>query len=598
MLLTRLAEHARHRKDLPPPFYRIRSIRWMIHLNDEGSPAIWKLTPPGGSGQSGETAMPAPYIQRSGQRPPAMLLVDDLRYVLGHPADDSDKARADAERRNESYIELLTGWRDSAPDSQAAQAIVSFFSKGLHRKLDIPPEAKATDVAGFMVGDDQWPHRDDDSAITFWGTVARERKSSAASGVCLVCGRPGPLLDTIPEMIKSGLIPVGTGRGRDAQLVSVNKAAQGRGGKIQLASAPVCDQCGSAAMSTLNALLADRESRYRTEDSVLAWWLREPQQFPWKDWLNNPKPGEVAKLIEALDKPVRASGPGSVNPNAFYAVTLAANQARAVVRDWLDVPVEQIEKNLGYWYADHRITGYGRDELQTSPLWLMAVSTGRADAENGQDRYDRRFMPHGCERDLILTALRDTRPPGYLLPHLLRRIRADGRIDHPRAAMLRLIIVRSRDHENRDNPKEKNYMAGLDPDLPKPSYQCGRMFAVLEQIQRSALGNDINTTIADKYLAAATATPLPILTMLRRNADGHLRRLRRTNKGAHQALNSRLDDVFNRLDGNDGFPRTLDLTGQAEFILGYHHQRAADIAMARARAEQKKTATTPDGDNQ
>ena len=31
-------------------------------------------------------------------------------------------------------------------------------------------------------------------------------------------------------------------------------------------------------------------------------------------------------------------------------------------------------------------------------------------------------------------------------------------------------------------------MTGLDPDLPSPPYQCGRMFAVLEDIQRAALG--------------------------------------------------------------------------------------------------------------
>ena len=57
-------------------------------------------------------------------------------------------------------------------------------------------------------------------------------------------------------------------------------------------------------------------------------------------------------------------------------------------------------------------------------------------------------------------------------------------------------------------------MTGLDPDIPSPPYQCGRMFAVLEDIQRSALGREVNITIADKYLPAAMATPLAILTML------------------------------------------------------------------------------------
>ena len=134
-------------------------------------------------------------------------------------------------------------------------------------------------------------------------------------------------------------------------------------------------------------------------------------------------------------------------------------------------------------------------------------------------------------------------------------------------------------------------MAGLEPDLPKTSYQCGRAFAVLEQIQRAALGSDINTTIADKYLPAASATPLPILVMLRKGANGHLRRIRRTNLGAYTALSTRLDDVLFRLDGESGIPRTLDLTAQGEFLLGYHHQRAADMAAARARAQQH-TATS------
>ena len=58
-------------------------------------------------------------------------------------------------------------------------------------------------------------------------------------------------------------------------------------------------------------------------------------------------------------------------------------------------------------------------------------------------------MPDGCERDLLLTALRGTPPPGYLLPHLLQRIRADRHVDLPRAALLRLILARSPDRPRR-----------------------------------------------------------------------------------------------------------------------------------------------------
>jgi len=463
--------------------------------------------------------------------------------------------------------------------------VVSFFERGFHKKLNLE-DAKPRDVAAIWVEGYGWA-QEQESAIAFWGCVARERKASANTGICLACGQAGPLLDTIPEAVKSGAIPAGKSRGRDAQLVSVNKPAQGRGGKIQLASAPVCDRCGSAAMSALNSLLADARSRYRTDDSVLTWWLRQPQEFPWMDWLSNPQPGEVQDLIGEIHRPHPSPATGGVDENDFYAVTLAANQSRVVVRDWLDVPLSEIRRRLGSWFADHQVTDLWQDELQVAGLWLLAACGGRWGSENGKGRYLASSMPHGCERDLLLTALRGTPPPAYLLPRLLQRIRADGRVDLPRAALLRLILVRS------DKPPEENYMTGLDPDLPSPAYQCGRMFAVLEEIQRAALGRDLNTTIADKYLPAATVTPLPILTMLEKNASGHMRRLRRSKREAHNALAGRLDDVLAHISGQTGYPATLTLPEQAKFILGYHHQRAAGFAAARARGDKQNKTTDP-----
>jgi CRISPR-associated protein Csd1 len=591
MLLTRLAEHAERIPDLPPPFYRNRTVRWSIRLNTNGIPDPFQLRDLASSDNPAGQPVTAPYIYRAGPRPPAMLLVDDLRYVTGFSKEDTERERTDSDRRNQDYVALVARWRDSALGDPIACMVASFFERGLHKKLAIPPEAKPTDTAAIMLENGLWAHHQE-SAAAFWATVARERKTSANEGICLVCGQLGPLLNTIPEAVKSGAIPAGSGRGRDAQLVSVNKPAQGRGGKIQLASAPVCDGCGSSAMSALNALLADRSHRYRTADSVLAWWVRGDEDAFDQDWLNEPEPQQVEELISSLHKTSKAAGVGGVDPGGFCAVTLSVNQSRVVVRDWLEVPVDDVQRNLGRWFAGHRIVDLWQDGLKVVPLWLLARCTGRWGTENGQDRYLTAGMAHGCERDLLFTALRGTPSAAYLLPHLLHRIRADGRVDLPRAALLRLILVRSKD------TNEENYMTGLNPDLPSPPYQCGRMFAVLEQIQRAALGRDVNTTIADKYLAAATATPLAILTMLEKNSRGHLKRLRRSNTGAYYALSDRLDDVAGHLDATVGIPRTLGLPGQAEFILGYHHQRAADNAAARARKEEQllQSPTSDTGD--
>jgi len=585
MLLTRLAQHAQQRSDLPPPFYRNRTIRWAIRITGDGLPAAKALDDRSGTDQPAGQPLAAPYVYRSGQRPPAVLLADTLQYVVALRAADTKRDLAEAMRRNGDYIALLARWRDNAPDDPVARAVLAFFEAEHHLRIKVPAEAKPADVAAIMV-DGQWAHLRG-SAVSFWAKVVRERKSSAAGvGICLVCGQPGPLLDTIPEAIKSGAIPAGGGRGRDAQLVSVNKAAQGRSGKIQLASAPVCDGCGSAAMSALNALLADEVHRYRCADSVLAWWLREPALFDPLAWLRQPEPGQVRELIAQVSSPGREPATGGVDSNAFYAVTLSVNQSRAVVRDWLEVPLSQIQRRIAAWFADHQIADLWHDGPQVVPLWLMARAAGRWGTESGQQRYLTAAVPPGCERDLLLAALRGTRPPGYLLPHLLQRIRADSRIDVARAALLRLILVRAL-----DSPKE-NFMLGLDPDAPYPAYQCGRMFAVLEGIQREALGRDVNATIADKYLPAATTTPRAVLVMLKRNASAHLKRLRRSSGGAANALSNRLDEVLSHLHADGNIPPFLDLEGQAQFILGYHHQRAADIAAARAYSAQKKTPAT------
>lgn len=594
MLLQRLAEHAgraREQGTLPPPYYRFRPVRWVIQLQPDGAPAVSRIADLADTDHPQGEQKAVPYVNRSGVRPPPMLLADDLRYVLGFTAEDSERERGDCDRRNAEFIKLVNAWRDSATDDPVAAAVASFFDRGLHRQLQHPPDsAKATDVAAIMVGD-TWAH-ECQSASAFWAGVVRTRKSSDVTGLCLVCGAAGPLLGTIPEMVKSGLIPAGSGRGRDAALVSMNNPAQGRGGKLQLASAPVCDRCGSASMSGLNGLLADRTSRYRMEDSVLTWWLRDGRRLPMMQWLNEPRPGQVEQFLKEFRAPRRTGPPGTFDADAFCAVTLSVNQARVVVRDWLEVPLREAQQHLESWFADHAVTDRWADGPQLVPLWLLAACAGRWGTEQGQERYIRSFAPSGCERDLVLTALRGTPPPAHLLPHLIRRIRADRHVDLPRAALLRLMLARSP-----GRPRNVSYMTGLDPDLASPPYQCGRMFAVLEDIQRAALGKDINTTIADKYLPAAIASPRAILTMLRKNATGHLRRIRRTSSGAYYALNNRLDEVLGHItpDADDsGIPATLALTGQAEFILGYHHQRAADLAAARSRRQ----GLTPDQGDQ
>jgi CRISPR-associated protein Csd1 len=209
------------------------------------------------------------------------------------------------------------------------------------------------------------------------------------------------------------------------------------------------------------------------------------------------------------------------------------------------------------------------------------LAAGRWDDKAG--RYVTRSAPKGLENELLRAALTRGPMPARLLPHLLQRIRADGRVDHPRTALLRLAL-----HPNRKDHQVTGPAPQLEEPNREPGYLCGRVFAVLEAIQRAALP-DINTTIGDKYFGTAMTAPAAVLTTLRTGANGHLKRLRRDKRGTYYALDARLAEAFAALAQlPDGIPLLLTTRQQAWFVLGYEQQRATDNAARAAHKQAKK----------
>jgi CRISPR-associated protein Csd1 len=579
MLIRKLVDHASRQAAAgasTPRYYRSRAVRYILRIGTDGTAGLIDRA---NEGNKAGAQQPVPYLTRT-SGVVAMLAVDTLEYVFGVAKDTSDKAQAAADRRNDAFIALLNAWRE-ATDDPAAKTICDFFAQERHLELAaaLPDKAVPSENVAIMI-DDAWAHRLP-SAIDYWAQEARRRKSSGGEGICLACGDTGPLLKTVPDMIKSSLIPVGIDsngrpkRGRDAALISINTSAQGRSGVKQLANTPLCETCGAQAMAALNQLLSDERHRRRGEDSVLTWWLREPAELDLMV-IERPEPADVKALLQ---EPHRGQRGTAVDTNAFYALTLSANQSRVVIRDWIDLPVPEIKARLAAWFQDHRSTDRWSDGVHYVALRAMVRASGR------WDRTRKQYVPgsavHGLERDLLRAALRGTAPPPHLVPGLLHRIRNDHHLDLARVAMLRLALTRP--------PHQENLMPGLDENATIPAYVWGRIFSVLESIQRRALP-DINATIRDRYFGLAMIQPEATMRMLRTNANGHIKKLigKDATRGAGRALDARLANLSQLIDLHKGLPAHLDARGQMHFILGYDHQRAADMAAARAAKEAKK----------
>jgi CRISPR-associated protein Csd1 len=591
VLLQLLTEYADRLGDvLPAEYYRTKQIHWVLDLQEDGKGALRDLRV-SAKNRDQACVMPVPYTVRAGIKVPPYLLVDTAEFVLGVPKADNknpptDKAREEAQRRHAAYRDLALRWARGREDNPGATALCAYFERGGPAGLVIPDEVQAKDIVAVMVGT-RWLHEDPTVQST-WASVVRERKGGAddRSGVCLVCGTTGPLLATIPESVKKGTVPT-SGGSNEGQLVSINKTAQGRDGKIQLVNTPICHRCGGRAMAVLNHLLAsDNHRRSFRDDGVLVWWTRKAGDDSAMALLfsDDPDPADVAHLIDGVAKAPAPHTAQRVDEDEFHAVTLGLNIARLVVRDWIDVPLSDLKATVAAWYRDHGVHDGWTGTTRYVPLWRLAQCCGRAQG----GRYAKDSVPHGLEAELAQSALRRTPPPARTLPLLLQRIHADQHLDTARIALLQLILNRSSD------PKD-HVMPTLDAECRDAAYLCGRLFAVLEDIQFTARPG-LKTTVRDKYFRAAAIAPNATLTHLHFDATAHLGILRRDKKQKKAtALEQRLNELMQMFDRD--FPRHLTLVEQGRFVIGYEHERAAKWERIRGAQRDHGNGQGGDGDN-
>jgi CRISPR-associated protein Csd1 len=579
MLLARLVDYAtdaaRAGTGVPPPYYKPQKIRWVLELNPDGSLAAEQLQPladPDDPVHRNGVEFVVPSITKTSGIAPR-IAVDTPEYVFGWVPDGGNTDRVG--RAHAAFTELTASWAAADP-AGPAQALHHFLSDG-HVRNVIPPDSWGRgDQVIIRVHDDPGVFlHDTASARQYWASVAASRKESGTTGLCLVCGTTGELLRTIPQQLPARLVPQAT---QSASLVSVNKATHGFGLQEQLVHTPICARCGLAAMSALESLLSDQwKSALAGQDTRLAWWVTGGSDLD-LDPLDDPRP-RPEQIAHMLGGPARGRGSsaGGESLAMFCAVAIGGNVSRVVIREWIEMPLQEIRSNLESWFADHQMIDTWDAETRYAGLSQLARVSGRWQADrksyakpgsSGEDR------PAGTYQALLRAALLRKPLPPKLLAHLVRRVRADGRLDTERAALIRLALVR---RPGISNPEA--YMPALNPGNHQPAYLAGRIFAVLEDIQlsaaRAAGDSAPNVTFTDRYFARAVTSPAVALVAGRRDARAWLKKLRRDRPTWAIAAERRLDDLFDQIAKAGGIPHGVVLADQAAFIIGYHQQRAA-----------------------
>jgi CRISPR-associated protein Csd1 len=401
----------------------------------------------------------------------------------------------------------------------------------------------------------------------FW--AGRDKTKHEA--VCLVTGKFGPVVDRMPAPIKG--VPDGQSTG--TAFISVNNASGCSYGLQAALNSPVGKATAEKIGNALNYLLASDKHSLRVGKVVYVYWTRNPEEFDLFQFLNTPRAEDVQQL---LLNPKRGRESGPLAANDFFVLSLSANVSRIVVRDYHETTLGVVKANLANWFARLRLEPLNGGDPEPMGVFRLSVSLFR----------EAKDMPAHVPVTLLQCALAGTPLPESLLGLAVKRnlamqgpytvFKKKRMISEPRLAIIKAIIQQ----------KEEFPLEALNPQHPDSAYHCGRLLALLERIQRVALG-DINATVVDRFYGAACSSPGSILGNLVNDAQPHLAKLRKDRRDFF--LQTALEEVLSAI--GQEFPRTLDLRRQGLFALGFYHQKAHD----RAQAVAAKNANKKEGEN-
>ena len=545
----------------------IKNIVWLKREEQIGKKQSWIPQP---------MTVPAMVTRSSGVS--SNFLCDNSKYLLGIDKDGTGKRIQECfEAAKERHLNLLQN-----ASGEMAQAICAFFHKWNPEKAKENPGVMEkwediTDGGNLIFCMNEKYAQDDDEIGQIWDNNNKE-KVSDAEGICLVTGERTEI-SRIHRNIKG--VPGAQSSG--AALVSFNAPAFESYGKEQSYNAPVGKYAEFAYTSALNYLLAQRKYTFPIGDSMIVYWAETAKQ-EYQDallaLLNPVKDNqeEIHNIFENLrnNRPVVVDDI-ELNPSQkFYILCLAPNAARLSVRFFYQNSFGNIMKNLAQHYERMKIIRPNCVDYEYLGVDDMLKTTANL---NSKDK-----RPVSNMAAMVLSAiLQDARYPASLYTDTLIRIRAEqGKVTWERAAIIKAYMIKN--YKN----MEGELCMGLNKECEDTAYVLGRLFAILEMIQKDANG-EIKSTIRDRYFNSACTRPASVFPIIIKLKNSHMKKIERDKRFLKEKYENILGEIMSKLELQskyinkeerlvwEVYPKHLSLEEQGKFILGYYHQMQEKI---------------------
>jgi len=565
--------------------FKPKDVKWAIALDSEhGFLEIIELGEVGEKKNRGRTFPRCPDLSQpelvSGSTARSHFLVETAGVValLGVKEDESKTLE-----KHRFFVNMLGEAGKDFPELAKIAGILSNPDEMESiKRLMVEKKIKPTDKVTFQL-DGRFPLEED-----YWHDWWRKFRLNLKENVpkqsvpanlmrCLVTGEL-----SIPALTHSkitGLAGIG-GQASGDVLVGFDKEAFCSYGLSQSTNAAVSEQAMNAYCAGLNELIKNHGTNL-AGTRVVHWFKHkvEKDEDPLILLLNPPEQQDnIAQslAVRMLDS-IRTGERPDLAENEYYALILSGAGGRVMVRDWIEGPFTELIFNINQWFDDLNIIQRDGNKIARNPKFMAVMGSLVRELKD---------LPAPLVSKMWRVAVKNELIPYAILPICLSRRKMEIlQPDKYPINVAGMALIRA--YHLRKYRKESNQIMeeGLQPvvneNFPGPAYHCGRLLAVLAELQRSALG-DVGSGVVQRYYAAASTTPALVLGRLTRNSQYHLNKLQ---PGLAYWYESKIAEIWSRFQ--DALPATLNLEEQSLFALGYY-QQLADMRTKKSKNNQEE----------
>lgn len=553
MILKALYDYYNRCEGLSAKGLEQKEIGYLIVIDKDG--AFVRIESRMKDKKTAQTFLVLQTIKRSGRKYAPNILWDNYEYVIGG-ADESAK-------KHDTFIRMIEKLKEQVSSDRYLNAISEFYKKNEKLediiKNDVLYEEmhKSKKNISFLLQGESKIAAENEKV---WNLILNQSADDGIYGICLVTGKKNSVarLHTTIKLTKDTgpLVSFKTDRGYDSY------------GKEQGYNAQISGDAEFAYTTALNAMLQKgSHNKFSVGNRTFVFWASsnseaaeqtEGSLFDLLGYTEEEVDDPNAK-IEQVRKVFKAINSGSLKTSLedrFYILGLAPNSARIAVVYWSECSLKEFAGKILCHFKDMEI----KDTRIDKKPYMGIKSMLAAVTLNGKQSEATPNLPEAVVKSIF----QGTPYPFTLFSACIRRIRAEsGNKDAIRIA--RMAIIKA--YLNRINDNNKKIETMLDKSNTNQGYLCGRLFAVLENLQYAANKQD---SIRSGYMNAASSTPSAVYPTILKLSNSHYSKLAKDKKGLAIYFDNQKKEIMAQISD---FPDTLDLSDQGRFFLGYYHQK-------------------------